>query len=88
MAVKTITVTREAYEALKLMKIPNESFSRVLLRISGKRRLSDFAGILSKSAADRMESAMVEGKRRRNEAYGKRIKMVLEAFHSRQNGGS
>lgn len=70
------------------MKIPNESFSRVLLRISGKRRLSDFAGILSKSAADRMESAMVEGKRRRNEAYGKRIKMVLEAFHSRQNGGS
>lgn len=34
MVVKTITVTQEAYEKVKHLKHPDESFSEVLIRIS------------------------------------------------------
>ena len=37
MAVKTITVTKEAYEALASEKKPNESFTEVILRTHKKK---------------------------------------------------
>ncbi len=43
---KTITITREAYEALAREKRGNESFSDVVLRLtSRKAKLSDYFGI-------------------------------------------
>lgn len=38
MATKTITLTEEAYERLREMKRENESFTDVVLRISGSNR--------------------------------------------------
>lgn len=38
MATKTITVTEEAYERLKAMKREGESFTEVLLRVTGGGR--------------------------------------------------
>ena len=51
MAVKTITVTKEAYEALASEKKPNESFTELVLRTYKKKgtveALSKFIGAWS-----------------------------------------
>ena len=45
MSVKTITVTKEAYDGLAALKAEGESFSDVLRRLTGSRvMLSAFAG--------------------------------------------
>jgi len=45
MAVKTITVTEDAYEALAALKREGESFSDVIRRLArGSRSLLEFAG--------------------------------------------
>lgn len=45
MAVKTVTLTVDAYKALAAARGEGESFSEVVQRLAGSRiRLSDFAG--------------------------------------------
>lgn len=58
MAVKTITVTEEAYNALKGLKVPRESFSKTILRVARKKPLKAFFGVLSQDTAEKMEKAM------------------------------
>lgn len=61
--VKTITVTDDAYEMLKKMKSGDESFSEVIKRVAKPTfRLSDYFGIISKEAGDRIAN---EAKKRR-----------------------
>jgi predicted CopG family antitoxin len=57
-AVKTITVTEEAYNALASLKRENESFSKTILRIGKKRSIMDFYGILSKEEGERMKERL------------------------------
>jgi predicted CopG family antitoxin len=38
MAHKTITISEEAYDALKALKLQSESFTEVILRIAGRRK--------------------------------------------------
>ena len=48
MVTKTITVTKDAYEQLKALKRPEESFSEEIKRITGgSQDVMRFAGILS-----------------------------------------
>ena len=56
MATKTISITVEAYERLKSWKEKNESFADVILKIGGRKKLSDFAGMLTEAQADRLEN--------------------------------
>lgn len=51
MVVRTITVTEEAYRRVKAQKREAESFSDVLLRLTKRKPLTDFAGVLSPSSA-------------------------------------
>lgn len=62
MATKTITITTEAYEKLKLRKKQNESFSDVINRIAPYTDWTDFAGILSKESADKLRKSVREGR--------------------------
>lgn len=55
MATKTISITEEAYERLKVRKEKNESFTDVINRVTGKRSLLELAGILSEDDAEKME---------------------------------
>lgn len=80
MTVKTITVTEEAYTALKSWKTPEESFSKAILRITRRRSLREFAGILSEESADRLETAVKDFRRRRTESHRKRLAMITDAF--------
>ncbi len=58
MVVKTITITEEAYRSLKARKAGEESFSDVILRLTKRRPLRDFVGILSPESADAIRRAI------------------------------
>ncbi len=62
---KTITVSQEAYRILKAHKAGDESFSDVILRLTKRRKLTDFAGILSRKTADAMRRAIDEDRQQR-----------------------
>lgn len=78
MAVKTITVTEDAYNTLKAMKKDEESFSDAILRIGKRRPLSDFFGVLGKESGERFEKAIMDARKRRNASHQKRIKRIRE----------
>jgi predicted CopG family antitoxin len=60
MAVKRVTLTVDAYEALRSIKEEGESFSDVVRRLTEVRvRLSDFAGAWGSASAVTLEE--VEG---------------------------
>lgn len=66
---KTITVTNEAYEAIKNIKESNESFSDLFNRISKKKVLiKDLFGIMEKSSIsyEDVKKKMKEGRKRFN----------------------
>jgi predicted CopG family antitoxin len=70
MVVRTITVTEEAYRRLRSHKGASESFTDVILRLTERRPLSDFAGILSHDTATALRSAVEEDRRRRRQLDG------------------
>ncbi|MEK6838020.1 MAG: antitoxin VapB family protein [Nanoarchaeota archaeon] len=80
MAVKTITVTEKAYEALKAKKAPNESFSETILRFAGSRSLKEFAGALSDESAKRLKESIKEIRHRHTWAHKKRVQRIVEAL--------
>jgi len=62
--VKTLTVTEEAYERLASKKTPGESFSNVILRVTGKGSILDLVGILDEKSARELESSVTETRSR------------------------
>ena len=65
MVTKTISITREAYDRLKARKGPEESFSDVILRLTDRRPLAEYAGMLSKTSVKAMRKAIDEARRER-----------------------
>ena len=77
MATKTISITEEAYERLRMKKEKNESFTDVINRVTGKKDIMQFAGILSDEEANQVKEhikVMRAGNRKRME----RIKEMLK----------
>jgi predicted CopG family antitoxin len=64
-AVRTITVTEEAYLRLRAHKGESESFSDVVIRLTRRRPLTDFAGVLSHETAKTLRVAVAEDRARR-----------------------
>ena len=63
MSTKTITIKTEAYERLRVRKKARESFTDVINRLTGRRSLLDFAGILSEKSAAGLEKSVAETRR-------------------------
>jgi len=73
MGTKTISITDEAYSMIKSRKDSGESFSEVIVRLSGKRKLSSFFGALSKESADLLERNIKDMRRKHKTLHMKRI---------------
>lgn len=80
MSTKTITVTVAAYEALKSLKEQKESFSDTLLRVAKRKPLSNFFGTLNKKTSERLEQAVLDMRKQRNDAHRTRLKQIAEAL--------
>ena len=55
MATKNISITEEAYRRLAALGEANESFSQIITRLTGRKSLMKFAGVLSDRSASKME---------------------------------
>lgn len=79
MATKTISITEDAYNRLANLKNANESFSLVINRITnkeGRKKLSEFAGILSEKSARELEKNIKRFRKRDQEMHNNKIKEI------------
>ncbi len=60
MAFKNISLSLEAYDALKRLQRQGESFSRIVLRLSQREDISDVFGIFSDSEAVALKKGVAE----------------------------
>ena len=74
MATKTISISEDAYNILKSKKETNESFSDIIIKLLGKKKLSSFYGILSDKSAKDFEYNIKESRKRHNKKHVERIK--------------
>lgn len=75
MVTKTITVTKDAYEQLKALKRPEESFSQEIKRITAsKQDIMRFAGILTDKEGEEMLTAI----KKMREESDKQLKRKLQ----------
>lgn len=76
MAVKTITITEEAYNALKRIKLDSESFSKIIINITNEKAnpVEKYFGVMkgSKMMQDIREK-VASDRKKFNEDYKKRI---------------
>ena len=83
MVTKTITVTEEAYNALKALKAQRESFSKTIIRVSKRKPLSSFYGILGRESGGKFEKNILNFRKKHAELYKSRIKRIAEEMKSR-----
>jgi predicted CopG family antitoxin len=60
MSVRTITVTEEAYLRLRAHKGSAESFSEVVIRLTQRKPLVEFAGALPHKSAQALRAAVAQ----------------------------
>jgi predicted CopG family antitoxin len=73
-AVKTISLTEEAYRRLVARRKPSESFSDAVLRLTGRSSLLELAGVLTRGEADELQRSV----RERRAAAGKRLEKTAK----------
>ena len=64
MGTRTLVVSDEVYGKLRALKRPNETFSQLLDRLSGRPSLTGLAGILTREQAAVVERSVEEGRAR------------------------
>ena len=77
MPTRTISITEEAYERLRVRKEKNESFTDVINRLSGKRSIMEFAGILSGEEGEKLEKYIKE-RRKASRERSNRIREMMK----------
>lgn len=68
MGVRTLTVTDAAYERLAAMKRPGESFTDVILRLTGRRALARLPELLSPAESSALAEAVLRARDERRSA--------------------
>ncbi len=81
MATKTISITEEAYRRLaNLRERERESFSEVIIKVTGKNNLMNYFGILSKESAVKLENNIEKIRKLRESTNKQRIDKLKIMF--------
>lgn len=72
MPVRTITITDAAYERLAAQKRPGESFTDVVLRLTGRRTLADLPQLISPAEARVLAESVLAARDERRDARRRR----------------
>jgi len=83
MTTKTITITENAYEALRGLKAERESFSETILRVAKRKPLSHFFGALSKESGERLEKEVERARKEHMITRAKRIDRIAAELEGR-----
>jgi predicted CopG family antitoxin len=62
MSTKTIAVAEDAYEQLRALKSGRESFTDVIRRLTARKPLTEFAGLLTAEEAEEVKTAIEKGR--------------------------
>lgn len=81
MATITISITQEAYARLAALRKGNESFSQIINRVTGKRDLTKFIGVLSKRGADNLERDIKRFRSRVDKDMRTRVRRWSKELH-------
>ena len=76
MATKTISITEEAYDILNSKKEKTESFSEAIVKLSGKRKLSSFFGVLSERSGRELEEEIKKSRKKHRKLHLERLNRV------------
>lgn len=78
MATKTLSITEEAYNRLKVLKNNKESFSDIIMRVTNKNRksVSELYGLFPKKEADELERNIKEIRKLNLLKHKKRIREI------------
>ena len=77
MSTKTITLAEDAYQRLYSLKQGQESFSEVVRRLTTRKPLTSFAGLLTQQEANKIEKIVQTGRensRRRAKIFAAEFK--------------
>lgn len=64
MATKTLSISDDAYQRLRSLKLEHESFSQVIQRLTGRQDLLRYAGVLGAELATDLAAASTDLRRR------------------------
>ncbi len=85
MAIKSLTVTEEAYKSLKRLKYEDESFSKAILRIAKERAsaIDKYFGILrlSEAEAEKWKNSIKKRRSEIDREFQERIKKLRRAAY-------
>ncbi len=77
MGTKNIAISEEAYQRLKALRKPGESFTEVIERITHSRSILELAGVLSTAEGTELKSTI----KKIREESSKRIHETIERLH-------
>ncbi|MBI2184685.1 MAG: antitoxin VapB family protein [Thaumarchaeota archaeon] len=77
MGTKNIAISEEAYQRLKAIRKPRESFTEVIERITRSRSILELAGVLSKTEGAELKSMIKKIRAERS----KRIHETIQRLH-------
>ena len=60
MGTKNIAISDEAYERLRSLKKPGESITELIERMTGRQRVADLAGLITKPEGLKMKKTVSE----------------------------
>ena len=80
MATKNISITEEAYKRLASLRKGNESFSEIIVKVTGKARLKDFFGIMPGESGEKFERVILEGRKIHAKLHAERNKKLMKEF--------
>ena len=78
MATKNISITEDAYNRLARLRKGNESFSEIIIGVTGNTNLINFFGIISKENGNKLEKNIELLKSRENKIQSQKLRRLFD----------